>query len=156
MVINETYDDGDHTTWTDATEYDDTSTDGLEVYSLRGAAGATALSQFGVYFDTLALVKEELNPSDASCVRANDEGAEGGWRPRPRHPRALAGSASAGLNSHSRCQTTRPPRPQFRSPRQRSRQRNALCRDPCRSLTASVVYCLVGAGAAGHTTLCAR
>ena len=80
LVINETYDDEDYTTWTKATAYDDTPIADLTVWSLDGVAGTTKLEKAGVYFHALAIPLDQVHNSSTGCVKANDPGVAGEWR----------------------------------------------------------------------------
>lgn len=80
VVLNGTYDDHDYTSWTDATDYDDTSPADLPIYSLAGVPGTTQLVSGGVWFHALAIPLGKVHHTETGCVKANDPGAHGEWR----------------------------------------------------------------------------
>ena len=80
LVLNAVYDRGDHSTWTDVDSYDDLALSALTVYSMGGIGGTTKLTSAGIYFDTLAIPKGDIHPTETTCVRENWLGPNDEWR----------------------------------------------------------------------------
>jgi len=80
LVINDSYDASDRSTWTTVTTYDDTPLAALPVYSLGGVSGSTQLTALQVGFHLLAIPSGGLHNTETRCVRDNDPGASGEWR----------------------------------------------------------------------------
>lgn len=80
LVINKAYVANDPSTYIMATNYDDSRSSNLPVYSLGGVAGTTKLTQLGVYFDPDAIALGGLLPSVTGAVRSNVPGKNGEWR----------------------------------------------------------------------------
>lgn len=80
LVVNQTYDPLNGSTWTPTTIYDNTVDTSLPVYSFSGANGTTALTQAGIYFHPLAILHGGLHPTNTGCVKDNELGPNNEWR----------------------------------------------------------------------------
>ncbi|RMG23437.1 MAG: T9SS C-terminal target domain-containing protein [Bacteroidetes bacterium] len=80
LVINNTYDPNDPSTYIPVKTYDDIPLDQLPVYSLDGVSGTTKLSKLGIYFEPEAIQNNQLIPTNTGDVKKNVPGLNGEWR----------------------------------------------------------------------------
>jgi hypothetical protein len=80
LVINETYDAGDASTYTWVGDYSDKPLALLDTYSLDGAAGTRRLDALQLWIDPLAIYDDGIIGTVTGCVRGNERGAEDEWR----------------------------------------------------------------------------
>lgn len=80
ISINQTYDEGDPSTYLLVTDYDDTATDDLTVFSLDGTAGTIQLTSLSIMFTETSIAEAGFLPSETGAVRDNTAGPDGEWR----------------------------------------------------------------------------
>ena len=80
LVINNTYDGTDTSTYTTVGTHGAISHSLLPIYTLDVVAGATQMTQFGMYFDRNAIIDHGLVPTQTGCVKTNTRATNGEWR----------------------------------------------------------------------------
>ncbi|MBL1274476.1 MAG: tandem-95 repeat protein [Ectothiorhodospiraceae bacterium] len=80
IAINSDYVGLDSSSYQLATDYDNASLASLPVYSLSGVDGTLKLDNLGVYFDRLAIINNNLHPTNTGDVRKNVPGKLSEWR----------------------------------------------------------------------------
>jgi hypothetical protein len=80
IVINQTYNELDPSSYTAVTSYDDTALASLPIYTLDGIDGTTHMTEFSMYFDRNAIISQGLIPTQTGCVKSNILSFDGEWR----------------------------------------------------------------------------